>query len=132
MKMIRGYWGSLLKVTVMFLVMAILAPLPAVAEEPIQVKSLEQLESEYRERPRDHEVNYEYCGKLIEVKDYSKAIEVCTIAIETGTENTLSWSYLDRGVAYKELGKLEDAKSDRELSKQHGMPKWLLDSYLKL
>lgn len=116
----------------MFLVSAFLSPLPAAGEESMQVKSIEQLESEYKETPRDHDVNYEYCGKLIEVKDYSRAIVVCTLAIETGTENTLSWSYLDRGVAYRELGRLDEAKKDREKSKQHGMPKWLLDSYLKL
>ena len=123
---------SLLKVTVMFLVLVFLSPLPASAEETIQVKSIEQLEGEYKENPKDHEVNYEYCGKLIEIKDYSRAIGVCTLAIETGTENTLSWSYLNRGVAYRELGRLDDAKKDHEKSKQHGMPNWLLDSYLKL
>jgi tetratricopeptide (TPR) repeat protein len=132
MKIMREQWDSLLRVTVMFLVSAFLSPLPAAGEESMQVKSIEQLESEYKETPRDHDVNYEYCGKLIEVKDYSRAIEVCTLAIETGTENTLSWSYLDRGVAYRELGRLDEAKKDREKSKQHGMPKWLLDSYLKL
>ena len=109
-----------------------LSSLPAAAEESIQVKSIEQLESEYKERPRDHEVNYEYCGKLVEVKAYLNAVEVCTLAIETGTENTLSWSYLDRGVAYRELGRLDEAKKDRESAKKHGMPSRLLDSYLKL
>jgi tetratricopeptide (TPR) repeat protein len=132
MKMMRFHWNTPLKVTVLSLALELLSPLTVAAEEPIQVKSIEQLESEYKEKPRDLEVNYEYCGKLIEVNDYSRAIEVCTVAIETGTEETLSWSYLDRGVAYRELGRLDDAKKDREKSKQHGMPKWLLDSYLKL
>lgn len=132
MKMMRDHLNNPLTVAVFALALVLLSPLPATAEEPIQVRSIEQLESEYKEKPRDLEVNYEYCGKLTEVKDYSRAIEVCTVAIETGTEDTLSWSYLDRGVAYKELGRIEDAKRDRELSKQHGMPKWLLDSYLKL
>lgn len=130
--MMRFHWNTPLKVTVLSLALELLSPLTVAAEEPIQVKSIEQLESEYKEKPRDLEVNYEYCGKLIEVNDYSRAIEVCTVAIETGTEETLSWSYLDRGVAYRELGRLDDAKKDREKSKQHGMPKWLLDSYLKL
>ena len=130
--MMRSHWNATLKVTVLALVLGLLSPLTAVAEKPIQVKSIEQLESEYKEKPRDLEVSYEYCGKLIEVKDYSLAIEVCTVAIETGTKETLSGSYLDRGVAYRELGRLDDAKKDREKSRQHGMPKWLLDSYLKL
>ena len=128
----RNHWNTPLTVTVLSLALALLSPLTVVAEEPIQVKSIEQLESEYKEKPKDLEVSYEYCGKLIEVKDYLLAIEVCTIAIETGTEETLSGSYLDRGVAYRELGRLDDAKKDREKSKQHGMPKWLLDSYLRL
>lgn len=132
MKMMSAYWDTLLTVAVLFLVPVLISPLPAAAEESFQVKSIEQLESEYKARPRDHVVNYEYCGKLIEGKDYSQAVEVCTLTIETGTENTLSWSFLNRGIAYKELGKLDDATSDREESKQHGMPNWLLDSYLKL
>ena len=129
--MMRINQDSLLKEAALFLVLALLLPMSLEAEAPIQVKSIEQLEREYEQSPRDNEVNYEYCGKLIEVKDYSKAIEVCTLAIETGTENTLPWSYADRGIAYKELGRLDDARKDREKSKTHGMPDWLLDSYLK-
>jgi len=96
------------------------------AEDTPQLKSIEQLEKEYKESPRNHEVNYDYCGKLIEFKKYSKAIEVCNIAIETGNKNTLSWSYLNRAVAYEKLGKIKEAKKDRESSKKHGMPDWLL------
>ena len=109
----------------------LLSPLQVVAGDTIQVKSIEQVENEFKSQPQNHEVNYEYCGKLIEFKDYPRAVEVCTVANETGIEQTLSWSYLNRGEAYKEFGRLEDAKRDRGLSKQYGMPKWLLDSYLK-
>ena len=95
MKFMRTHWNTQSKVTVLSLALVFLSALPAAAEEPIQVKSIEQLERENKEKPRDLEVNYEYCGKLIEVKDYSRAVEVCTVAIETGTEDTLSWSYLE-------------------------------------
>lgn len=118
--------------TAQIFALLVFSPLSVLAEDTNRVKIIEQLENEYKEQPRDHEVNYEYCGKLVEYKNYSRAVEVCTVAIETGTEQTLSWSYLNRGVAYRELGRLEDAKSDRELSRKHGAPKWLLDSYLTL
>lgn len=102
------------------------------AGEPIKVKSIGQLEQEYEANPKDQEVSYEYCGKLNEHKKYKKAVEVCTAAIETGNENTLPWSYLSRGVAYKNLGEIEKAKKDREKSKELGMPTRLLNDFLKL
>ncbi|MEE9342171.1 MAG: hypothetical protein V3V12_00895 [Gammaproteobacteria bacterium] len=104
----------------------------AFADGVDELKSMEKLEKEYKESPYRHEINYEYCGKLIGFKKYTKAIEVCSIAIDSGTDNTLSWSYLNRGIAYRELGSIDKSKEDREQSKKHGMPIWLLDSYLKL
>ena len=56
----RSHWNTTLKVTVLALALGLLSPLTAVAEEPIQVKSIELLESEYKEKPRDLEVSYEY------------------------------------------------------------------------
>lgn len=130
--MIRNRRNTALRITALIAALLLMTPLPVVSEDTIQVKSIEQLENEFKEQPQSYDVNYEYCGKLIELKNYPRAVEVCTVAIETGIEQELSWSYLNRGVAYKELGRLADAKRDRESSKQHGMPKWLLDSHLKL
>ena len=47
----------------------LMSPVPVVAEDTIQVKRIEQLENEFKEQPQNHEVSYEYCGKLIEFKD---------------------------------------------------------------
>ena len=100
------------------------------SEQPMKVKELSQLEKEYSEAPLNHEVNYEYCGSLISNKKYNLALKVCTIAIKTGNKNTLSWSYLNRGIAYYSLGKLIQSKRDKQLSKEHGMPAWLLENFL--
>ena len=100
------------------------------SEEPMKIKELSQLEKEYKESPMNHEVNYEYCGSLVSHKKYNLALKVCTIAIETGNKNTLSWSYLNRGIAYYSLGKLVQSKKDKQLSKEHGMPTWLLNDFL--
>lgn len=102
------------------------------ASEPIKVKSIEQLEKEYKANPRDLGISYEYCGKLNEHKMYLQAVEVCTVAIETGNKNTRPWSHLSRGVAYKNLGEIEKAIKDREKSKELGMPTRILNDFLRL
>lgn len=93
-----------------------------------QEEGLSVLQGAFEISPGNHFVNYEMCGKLIEAKSYPDAIKVCTLAINTGTAQTLPWSYLNRGIAYKALGDISAAKKDRIASKQHGMKDWLLFS----
>lgn len=126
--MIRPYQVAIALLTIM----AVLLPADLHADPGPQVMSKDQLATAYEKVPSDHYINYNYCGKLIEVKEYETAVEVCTRAIETGNQNTLPWSYLNRGIAYKLLGNIEAAKMDRAASKEHGMSNWLLRDFLPI
>ena len=118
--------------TITFLLACILLPQGVLAGTEPPVLTLEQLAISFEKDPKNHHINYEYCGKLNEAKEHTKAVEVCTLAITTGNKDTLPWSYLNRGIAYKALGNIEAAKKDRAASKEHGMRNWLLVNFLPI
>lgn len=69
--------------------------------------------------PENYAIKLNYCTGLENVKEYKKAVEICSDLIES--EKYKGYGYFVRSRAYKSLGELEKAESDLNHAKELGV-----------